>query len=51
MNLSTRRGIYLFKNLDLKDLGERGPGEFLFTWSLLKLVGATRSSGNPIAAW
>lgn len=51
MNLSARRGIYLFENLDLKDLGERGPAEFLFTWAPLKLVGATGSPGNPIAAW
>jgi len=51
MNLSARRGIYLFENLDLKDLGERGPGEFLFSWAPLKLVGATGSPGNPIAAW
>lgn len=51
MNLSVRRGIYLFENLDLKDLGERGPGEFLFSWAPLKLVGATGSPGNPIAAW
>ena len=51
MNLSARRGIYLFENLDLKDLGERGPAEFLFSWAPLKLVGATGSPGNPIAAW
>ena len=51
MNLSARRGIYLFENLDLKELGEKGPGEFLFTWAPLKLVGATGSPGNPIAAW
>ncbi|MEQ8662012.1 MAG: cyclase family protein [Gammaproteobacteria bacterium] len=51
MNLSARRGIYLFENLDLKELGERGPGEFLFSWAPLKLVGATGSPGNPIAAW
>lgn len=51
MNLSARRGIYLFENLDLKDLGERAPGEFLFTWAPLKLVGATGSPGNPVAAW
>ena len=51
MNLSARRGIYLFENLDLKDLAERGPGEFLFSWAPLKLVGATGSPGNPIAAW
>ncbi len=51
MNLSARRGIYLFENLNLKDLGERGPGEFLFSWAPLKLVGATGSPGNPIAVW
>ncbi len=51
MNLSARRGIYMFENLDLKELGERGPGEFLFSWAPLKLVGATGSPGNPIAAW
>ncbi len=51
MNLTVRRGIYLFENLDLKDLGERGPSEFLFSWAPLKLVGATGSPGNPIVAW
>ena len=51
MNLSARRGIYIFENLDLKELGERGPGEVLFSWAPLKLVGATGSPGNPIAAW
>ncbi len=51
MNLTVRRGIYLFENLDLKDLGERGPAEVLFTWAPLKLVGATGSPGNPVAAW
>ena len=51
MNLSARRGIYLFENLNLKELGERGPAEFLFSWAPLKLVGATGSPGNPIAAW
>ena len=45
MNLSARRGICLFENLDLKDLAELGPGEFLFTWSPLKLVGAMGSPG------
>jgi len=51
MNLTVRRGIYLFENLDLKDLGERGPAEVLFSWAPLKLVGATGSPGNPIATW
>ncbi len=50
-NLSTRRGIYLFENLDLKQLGEDKAYEFLFTWAPLKLVGATGSPGNPIAAY
>ena len=51
MNLTVRRGIYLFENLDLHELGERAPGEVLFSWAPLKLVGATGSPGNPIAAW
>lgn len=51
MNLSVRRGIYLFENLDLKQLGEDKAYEFLFAWAPLKLVGATGSPGNPIAAY
>lgn len=51
MNLSVRRGIYLFENLDLKPLGDDGAFEFLFSWAPLKLVGATGSPGNPIAAY
>ena len=51
MNLSVRRGIYLFENLDLKPLGEDQAYEFLFSWAPLKLVGATGSPGNPIAAY
>ncbi len=50
-NRVTRRGIYLFENLDLKQLGEDKAYEFLFTWAPLKLVGATGSPGNPIAAY
>jgi kynurenine formamidase len=50
-NLSTRRGIYLFENLDLKKVGEDKAYEFLFSWAPLKLVGATGSPGNPIAAY
>ena len=51
MNLSVRRGIYLFENLDLKQIGEDRAYEFLFSWAPLKLVGATGSPGNPIAAY
>jgi len=51
MNLSVRRGIYLFENLDLKQVGEDKAYEFLFSWAPLKLVGATGSPGNPIAAY
>jgi kynurenine formamidase len=51
MNLSVRRGIYLFENLDLKQLGEDKAYEFLFAWAPLKIVGATGSPGNPLAAY
>jgi kynurenine formamidase len=50
-NLVTRRGIYLMENMDLKELGDAGVYEFLFAWAPLKLVGATGSPGNPIAAY
>ncbi len=51
MNLTVRRGIYLIENLDLKQLSEDEAHEFLFAWAPLKLVGATGSPGNPIAAY
>ena len=51
MNLSARRGIYLFENLDLRQLGEDRAYEFLFSWAPIKLVGATGAPGNPIAAY
>jgi kynurenine formamidase len=51
MNLSARRGIYLFENLDLKQVGEDQAYEFLFSWAPIKLVGATGAPGNPIAAY
>ena len=51
MNLTARRGIYLFENLDLAQLGEDQAYEFLFSWAPLKIVGATGSPGNPIAAY
>jgi kynurenine formamidase len=51
MNLIVRRGITNFENLDLDVLSQAQAYEFLFTWSPLKLIGATGSPGNPIAAW
>lgn len=51
MNLSVRRGIYLFENLNLHELGNDKAYEFLFAWAPLKLVGATGSPGNPVAAY
>jgi kynurenine formamidase len=51
MNLIVRRGISLFENLDLDQLSEDKAYEFLFTWAPLKLVGATGSPGNPLAAY
>ena len=51
MNLITRRGITNFENLDLDQLSEDNAYEFLFAWAPLKLVGATGSPGNPIAAY
>ena len=50
-NLVTRRGIYIFENLDLKQVGEDKAYEVLFAWAPLKIVGATGSPGNPIAAY
>lgn len=50
-NLVTRRGIYLMENMDLKPLADDEAYEFLFAWAPLKLVGATGSPGNPIAAY
>jgi kynurenine formamidase len=51
MNLLVRRGVTNFENLDLDQLSEDKAYEFLFTWAPLKLVGATGSPGNPIAAY
>jgi kynurenine formamidase len=51
MNLTVRRGIYLMENLNLKQLSDDEAHEFLFAWAPLKLVGATGSPGNPIAAY
>ena len=51
MNLVARRGITNFENLDLELLSAQKAHEFLFAWAPLKLVGATGSPGNPLAAW
>jgi kynurenine formamidase len=51
MNLVARRGITNFENLYLEELSKEKAYEFLFTWAPLKLVGATGSPGNPVAAW
>ncbi len=51
MNLVARRGIYNFENLDLDQLSADRAYEFLFSWAPLKLVGATGSPGNPVAAY
>ena len=50
-NLSVRRGISNFEHLDLDVLSQEKVYEFLCTWAPLKLVGATDSLGNPLAAW
>lgn len=51
MNLVVRRGISNFENLDLDQLSADKAYEFLFAWAPLKLVGATGSPGNPVAAY
>ena len=51
MNLITRRGIYLREDLDLEQLSADQAYDSLFAWAPLKLVGATGSPGNPIAAY
>ena len=51
MNLVARRGIFNFENLDLDDLSADKAYEFAFAWAPLKLVGATGSPGNPVAAY
>ena len=50
-NLVTRRGIYIMENMDLKQISDDQAYEFLFAWAPLKLVGATGSPANPIAAY
>ena len=47
MNLTARRGITNFENLDLDKLSREKAYEFAFAWSPLKLIGATGSREIP----
>jgi kynurenine formamidase len=47
--LLARNGIYLFENLDLRELADDKVYEFAFLFAPLKIKGATGSPGNPIA--
>lgn len=51
IQLQTRRGIWNLENMDLSQLVADKAYEFLFTWSPLKIKGATGSPGNPIAIY
>ena len=51
IKLMTKRGIWNLENLDLTQLVADKAYEFLFTWSPLKIKGATGSPGNPIAIY
>ena len=51
IKLMTKRGIWNLENLDLTQLVADNAYEFLFTWSPLKIKGATGSPGNPIAIY
>ena len=51
INPIARHGTYNFENLDLDDLSADKAYEFLFSRAPLKLVGATGSPGNPVAAY
>jgi len=51
LKLLPKRGIWNIENLDLSQLIEDGVSEFLFTWSPLKMKGATGSPGNPVAIY
>ena len=51
IKMMTKRGIWNLENLDLSQLVADKAYEFLFTWSPLKLKGATGSPGNPIAIY
>lgn len=51
IKMMTRSGIWNIENLDLSQLVADKAYEFLFTWSPLKMKGATGSPGNPIAIY
>jgi kynurenine formamidase len=51
IKMMTRSGIWNLENLDLSQLVADKAYEFLFTWSPLKMKGATGSPGNPIAIY
>ena len=51
IKMMTRSGIWNIENLDLSQLVADGAYEFLFTWSPLKIKGATGSPGNPVAIY
>ncbi len=51
IKMMTRSGIWNIENLDLSQLVADKAYEFLFTWSPLKIKGATGSPGNPIAIY
>ena len=51
IKMMTRSGIWNIENLDLSQLVADKAYEFMFTWSPLKMKGATGSPGNPIAIY
>ena len=51
IKMMARSGIWNIENLDLSQLVADKAYEFLFTWSPLKMKGATGSPGNPIAIY
>ena len=51
VKLMARSGIWNIENLDLSQLVTDKAYEFLFTWSPLKLKGATGSPANPVAIY
>lgn len=51
IKMMTKRGIWNLENLDLSQLVADKAYEFLFTWSPLKMKGATGPPGNPIAIY
>jgi kynurenine formamidase len=51
MNLVARRGIYNFENLDAEQLSREKVYEFMFSWGVLRLQGATGAPGNPLALY